>query len=169
MDRNERIDLDLVKVRIAESGAETLLTRGEASALMTERLIEQGEDRRSVHNRIGMQIDRACTYGDDVYNRGLARTADGRFTIDEIRRFAEVKYPETEWGDLPLKSRNSFVTVVEGISAGDVPGPTILPGSLERSHEMILELLAKIDQMEANAAAAEVARKQKLGARFKKE
>jgi len=116
--------------RITEEGAFARLTLGEAAALIASR-VRVDEEHRLVRKRIRMQIVRSHAVGDDVTFGGLACGKDRRYTVDEIARWAQRRYPKLFDG-LPTVGRNDLATatLTSGIGFSGDLAAELMPGNL---------------------------------------
>jgi hypothetical protein len=167
-----RIDADAVLARIQAEGPDALLTRGEAAALVAARTMDAHDWRKTVRNRVAMQLDRAAQLGKegvDVFSGGISRLPDGRMTADELRRWATRKYGPV-FEDLPLgPPREVSVHCAETMNLEvEVPDVFLVPGDPVLKDEMIHRLHAALKDLAAAAIAAEVERKRKLAAHLNK-
>jgi len=167
MSRNKRIDLEVVLARINHEGPGALLTRGEVAALIASRVMDDHDSVRSARNCVGMKLDRSRERGEDVCEGGLACRPDGRFTVDEIARWANREYPGI-FADLPTMPRSGYVSVTEELSMGQLVKDDALPGSVEACHELIKQMRAAHDRLLADTQAERTERKRKLVENFKK-
>ncbi len=159
--RNKRVDENKVIERVMREGPCSLLTRGEATALIAMRTMHNRDDRRSARNRIGGQLRRSIDVSSDVATGGLSRRSDGRFTADEITRWAKRRYPGV-FDDLPTKPREVFVHLTDTANAADSILQEFMPGDPEQRRRLIEQLRAKIRQLEAAYERREVERKRIL-------
>jgi hypothetical protein len=168
MHRGEkRIDLEDVHARIQQHGADAQLTRGEAAALIADRIKDPYETAQTARNRIAMQMDRSRAASDDVTAAGLARLPSGKFTADEIARWAMRRYGDV-FNDIPTRSRVTPGRLSENIPLSDRCSGESLPGTVEASHVQIKQLRAELKRMRVDAERANEERKRKLAANFKK-
>lgn len=169
MARNQPIDLDVVLSRIQAQGADALLTRGEAAAIVAARTMDSHDTVRTARNRVAMQMDRSAAVGEDVTAGGLARTKGGRVTADELARWAVGKFAG-EFDDLPTKPRLAPAKSLERLrmGGGSCTGH-VLPATVEACHSLILQLHNQLAQafLELARATEERKRKRERAARFK--
>jgi hypothetical protein len=163
--RGEGVDLEAVKARIKERGASALLQRGEAAALITERIKGDHEEWRLVQNRVAMQLARARERGDDVRAGGLAVESNDLIRLDELGTWAQLNYRGL-FDDLPNKPREFINKCHDNVGTEDSSDGLGLPGSLEAAHDLIARMHKQIKRMQASAEAAEEARKRELASRF---
>ncbi|GAA0723135.1 hypothetical protein [Dokdonella soli] len=165
---NKRIDLDAVHARIQQEGADALLARGEAAALIAARVKDRHDSARSARNRIAMQLDRARKNGGDATTGGLACVSDGRFTTDEIARWAGREYPGL-FDDLPTKPRAARGMLSDRLRLGsDSYCGDVLPGTIDACHALIRQLRDQRLQELRDLERASLERKRQLAANFKK-
>ena len=138
-----RIDAGAVLARANEDGPDGLLSRGEAAALIASRTMRPHDEVQVARNRVGMQMDRAArrgAQGFDLFEGGLARLFDGRVTVDELRRWATVKYGN-KFDDLPMKSRSFRAKINEGLGFRVGGGAVTLPGTIEQLLALVHSML----------------------------
>lgn len=170
MHRGEkRIDLEDIHARIQQHGADAQLTRGEAAALIADRTKDPYETAQTARNRIAMQMDRSRAASDDVTAGGLARLPSGKFTADEIARWAMRRYGDA-FKDIPIRPRVTRGRLSEDIPFSDRCSGESLPGTVEASHVQIKQLRAELERLKVkvDAERANEERKRKLIANFKK-
>lgn len=167
MRRNKSIDLARLVLRIEAEGAKCLLTRGEAAALIADRVMDKHDSGRGARNRIAMQLARGTANGFDVTAGGINPSPDGRYTVDEIRRWATRRFG-ARFEDLPFESRVFNATLRDGFAMSTGTSYVRLPGSLDESHRDILDLRAQLGRALENFRNMESARRQDLYARFGK-
>ena len=168
MARNSPVDALTVFERILREGADAPLTRGEAAALVATRIKGPSETDRAVRNRIAMQMDRSLAQGDDYMTGGLARLPDGRFTADEIARWAMLHHGNEAFADLPIKSRSVKETLVDKLEFTGRISTETLPGSIPASHAEIMRLRAELRMFLEQESKNHRDRALELAARFKK-
>jgi len=137
------VDLEVLMARIEKGGAKTKLTRGEAAALIASRAADKHDNPRGAKNRISLQLKRATDRRTEVALGGIETLVDGRYTVDEIARWAK-KHNGDLFSDLPNEPRVFSVSMREGIGMNSGTSGVRLPGSLDESHEFILSLLARL-------------------------
>jgi hypothetical protein len=167
MKRNKSVDLDALMQRIQAEGAKCLLTRAEAAALVANRTMDKNDSPRGAKNRIAMKLKRAEAKGTDFVTGGIETSADGRYTVHEIRRWAARIFGEL-FNDLPVEGRVFSVKINDGIRMSSGTDHERLPGSLDESHRDILDLRAQLGRALENFRNMESARRQDLYARFGK-
>ena len=137
------IDPASVLARIAKMGAKTTLAQGEAVAVVAPRVSKPNECLRDAKNRVRNDMDRSWKRSSDTFNGGLARLPDGRFTVDEISRWARGRYGQALFQDLPIIPRVDLVKVTEGLRLSASGSTEFLPGKLEGSYEIIQAMRAE--------------------------
>lgn len=150
--------------RILSEGADAQLTRGEAAAVIALRQHFDGNV-RGMRNRVAMRLDAALERGLDESGVGLQCLTNGKFTTDEIARWAMRTYGPV-FLDLPTKSRivSDFVEVTVRLS--DECIGLLLPADVDRCHEIITELRLEVRKMKEEQTHKEVERKRELASRF---
>lgn len=103
------IDADLVLARLMDGGPESVITRGEAAAVVAARVRRPDEAMKTARNRIGMLLDRSRSRSTDLGQNGLAVLPDGRYLADSIAYWARREFPGV-FSDLPYKSRVHIAT-----------------------------------------------------------
>lgn len=162
------IDADVVLARVLREGADGLLTRGEAAALIASRLNDGRDTEKTARNRVGMRLDRAGERGRDVQGGGgLARTPNGGYTVDEIARWAREAYPGV-FDDIPIKPRQQEMTWRETASLGSSMQYEVTPGNLEECQRLVKDLREQLRLKNAEQVSAEAERKRKLVSNFKR-
>lgn len=169
--RNTRVDVRDVLARIEQEGPETLLSRGEAVALIASRTKDQRDTERSARNRVGTRMDRAARAGARTPNPPedgscLVRLPDGRIAVNELIRWAVTQYRKN-FEDLPYKPRVINAHPSDGLRFQKSARSTYLPGSPERKDQEIMRLRAENQQLMDAAANADELHKRELVARFK--
>lgn len=157
MSRNKSVNLDALMLRIEAEGAKCLLTRGEAAALIANRVMDKHDSARGARNRIAMQLARGTANGFDVTAGGINPSPDGRYTVDEIRRWATRRFG-ARFEDLPFEARVFKATLRDGFAMSSGTSFVRLPGSLDESHATILDLRAQLATALANFRETERAR-----------
>lgn len=168
--RGQGINAKEVIDRVLREGADSLLTRGEAAALIADRVADRFDSVRTARNRVAMQLDRARARGVDVLRGGLRVLPDGRYTADEIVVFARCKYGADRFDDLPHSERGSMLIKLPplvGFLKG-AGGAEPLPQSLELCHARIQELVTKTTDLQAKVEKLTQALNKERAKRFLK-
>jgi hypothetical protein len=163
--RYMKIESQDVWDRIKRGGPETLLTRGEAAAIVADRLKEPAEELRTVRNRVAMRIVRCLAVGTQVYSGGLQASADGRFTADQIAHWASANFPG-RFDDWEKSTVCILAHLQDGISFKSSTSAQLFPATVEECHEMIRHLLREHFAMEQRYELAERERKRAVFARL---
>lgn len=158
------IDDAAVFQRIVSEGPGAQLSRGEAAAVIAARLPSEGNV-RGMRNRVAMRLDAALKRGLDETGCGLVGLADGTFTADEISRWAMRTYGPL-FSDFPTKPRTVYDFAEVRARASATCSPHVLPGNIDRCHELIQELRLEIRSMEEEQARKEKERKRELTSRL---
>lgn len=169
MKKHAKIDVAALLERIKTEGADALVSRAEATALIGSRTMDAHDTLRSARNRVGIQLDRAIVLGlagYDVFSGGIASLPGGVFAADELGRWANRRY-EGKFSDMPRKPRDCNVTCRENIGLKEeVTRADLLPGDVELAHAMIMQLRAQNALAESKLLRAIEERNRALGARF---
>lgn len=172
------IDLQALEKRVLSEGAASLLTRGEAAALVAKRLMVRGVSQRTLRNRIGMQLDRARKKGREIAAGGISVSADGRYTVDEIFHFFTSRRKRqglrivARLEDLPHEERRGLTTGGSGRSS--LPGlesgglGMLLPGSVRECHRELITLQAEVHRLREELRTMEARRRAELSSRFRR-
>lgn len=154
---NKKVDANAVLARVLQEGPDGLLTRGEASVLISSRpAVRDGRDNDAIaRNRVGMMLDRACKRGGYPSQGGLTRRPDWYYTVDQIAHWAEFKFPGM-FPDLPRRPSVILLSIQDSFSAGDASEGEGLPGNIAECHALIQSLrnTARQDLAERFLAAA---------------
>lgn len=168
MPRNQKIDAQAVLERIHREGPDALLTRGEAAAVIAERVKDRADTDRSARNRIGLQLDRDRSKGGDPYvDKGIVCNSQGQFTADEIAYWASIRYPG-QFSDLPTKPRVYFMVCCDGMVAGSETTSQHIPGTLKECQAALAEAIETIGRMHRERHEAEQERKRRLVNNFRR-
>jgi len=168
MKKRAKIDVGALLERINAEGPDAPVSRAEATALIASRTMDARDTLRSARNRVGVQLDRAIALGQaghDVFSGGITPLPGGRFTADELGRWANRKY-HGKFNDMPRKSRDCNIACCENLSMGSEMKPTFIPGDVPSLQEMVLRLLAENALAESKLLRAIEERNRALGARF---
>jgi hypothetical protein len=155
--------------RIEREGALARLGIGEAVALIASRA-RVDEELRLVRKRIRMRLLRSHKNGGDVTAGGLACGTDRRYTVDEIARWAQRRYPGL-FDDLPTTGRNiKDVALVEAIGFCDITSEEVMPGNLADCQTELRKAraLLKKAQLELQETKLDFERRLKLVGNFHK-
>lgn len=158
------IDANAVFQRLASEGADAQLTRGEAAAVVAARLPSDGNV-RGMRNRVATRLDAALKRKLDEMSQELPLLTSGKFTADEIGRWATTTFG-LKFSDFPIKPR--IVSDVAETTArfSDECTSHLLPADVVRCHKIITELRLEIQMMKEEQARKEEERKQELVSRF---
>lgn len=159
--RGAKIDAGVVLARVLREGPDALLTRGEAAALIASRVKDERDDDRSVRNRVGTKMDRAAETGRAAHQGGLARLADGRYTVDEIAYWANIHFPDV-FKDLPCRPREVLSRLHSGFAMADKPVGEVTPGDLNGCQALVEQLRNELRQVLVKQERDEIERKHKL-------
>lgn len=162
----KRIDLSKVLARITREGASGIISRGEATLLIADRVKGEREALAGARNRIGMQMDRSMEVGSDVTCGGLACVAHGRFTVDEIGRWARPRFPK-KFDDLPSIQRGVGEKIQEGIAVGSRTKEEFYPGASEAKDAEIKSLRRWLAELQTKLSDVENAWRRRRADRFK--
>lgn len=169
MKRGKGTDLGAVLARISKEGLATLLTKGEAAAVIAARTMDRNDSVRGARNRVATRIDRAVKSGKHSSNGGLEQRADGRFEIGNIVFWAQIKYSHAAVTGLPEDPKHHW-----GILNAVLPELQCrmvgysLPSDVKECHAVILDLHERIRQMEERSEEKAKARKAEIYSRLKK-
>lgn len=158
------IDDAAVFQRMVSEGPDAQLTRGEVAAVVAARLPSDGNV-RGMRNRVAMRLDAALKRGLDETGCGLVCLEDGNFTADEIGRWAMRTFGPL-FADFPTKSRTVYDFAEATATASTTCSPHVLPGNIDRCHELIQQLRLELRGMKEEQARKEKERKQELASRF---
>lgn len=118
-----------VMAKIEREGASARISLAQAVALIASKILVD-EEPRAVKKRIRERMRRSHKKGPDVITGGLACGPDRYYTVDEIVRWADKRYPGTI-DHLPTIGRTlDTVTVTEGIGFGANADQEVMPGNL---------------------------------------
>jgi hypothetical protein len=150
-----------VMKKIAELGNRARLSRGEMAALIAARLGRGRDDVRRQRNLVAGRI--ATAFGEKARGRvgALKAGPDGRISIDEVARWAVLKYGKVaDFTDLPRLDGRFEVSGYGAICfVGSGNG---LPSTLEACHTEILRLREDIERINAEYARERDNRKKML-------
>ncbi|MGB4858869.1 MAG: hypothetical protein WBP11_06020 [Dokdonella sp.] len=158
------IDDAAVFQRIVSEGPGAQLSRGEAAAVIAARLPSEGNV-RGMRNRVAMRLDAALKRGRDETGCGLVSLEDGNFTADEIGRWAKRTFGPL-FADFPTKSRTVYDSAEVTVIASATCSKDVLPGNIDRCHELIQELRLELRSMKEQQVRKEEERKQELISRL---
>lgn len=122
------------------------LARSAAVAKIAERACNPSETEREARNRISHLISYAVKRGK------LAKSSHGFFVFGDLATWARNKWPG-KFDDWPCTPFVKPTNIAIGTSIGS---PVILPGSLKRSHDMILDMHEKLARLEKSLQAAQL-------------
>lgn len=163
---NRPILASAVMKKVAELGNRARLSRGEMAALIAARLANGRSDVRRQRNLVAGRIETAC--GEKARGRegALLVGSDGLIAIDEVARWAVLKYGKVaDFTDLPRRDGSIYGGGYGSISfVGSGYG---LPNTVEGSHKEILRLLGEIERIKAEYARERDDRKKMLALNFK--
>ena len=168
MKRHAKIDVAALLERIKAKGADALVSRAEATALIASRTMDARDTVRGARNRVGVQLDRAIDHGRagyDIFSGGISPQPDGTFTADELGRWANRRY-DNKFSDMPHAPRTVDCDCRETLGFAAKPDVILLPGNLERAWTTILQQRAENEELKSKQEQA--ARNRALGARFAK-
>ena len=168
MPLNVKVNAASVLARVLREGPDSLLSRGEAAALIASRVMVAHRVEKTARNRVAMMLDRACARGGAAHSSGLARLPDGRFMVDEIAHWAMINFPG-EFSDLPHRPRTALASISDGFQIGNFSEYEATPRDAEGRLIVIEQLREKIRQIHADQQCAEIERKRKLNARLTEE
>jgi len=171
MSQNRPTDEDSLRRRIAEMGADTRLSRGEATLILAVYMKwKVGDTLATVRKRIGTAIDRASSANSEEAVP-LKRGADRRFLMDDLVHWARWHYRKTRltFEDLPSHTRVSIDGSLKARIGVRMRASGVgYPGNLKDCQDLIGRLYLEIAELKDHASRREVERKRDLAARFKK-
>lgn len=167
--RGKSVRLESLELRVEKEGAEALLRRAEAVALVARRVCAPGDSLRRLRNMLGMAMDRDASKPDDATAGGLLRDQAGFATVDEVVRWAERRFGPEPFKDLPKKKgRVIDVSLCEQVNTSTALSEEAMPGDLGRLRDLVRHLRGEIARLTQEKAEAEVMRRRELGSRFHK-
>jgi len=161
MPPNTKVDANIVFARVTEEGPDSLLTRGEAAALIALRVRDPRDTDRTARNRAALMLDRACERGSVLHHAGLPRQADGRFKVDDVVYLAQSKFPDL-FNDMPCRPREVLASIHDGFALGGSAEHEHTPGDLRDCQALVDALRTQIRRLHADRQQAEVERKREL-------
>jgi hypothetical protein len=169
MARIPRIDENQVLARLLREGPTTLLTRGEAAALIASRVKKVGESEKAARNRVAMKLERSARSGTCIYTNGLPRETDGHFLANDIVLWGNRNFAQ-KFQDLPSfpKMHKTQAELSDGVTFAAMSKPRIFPGTNWESHQLIQKLSDEIESLKESARSEPQRQKQALIARLKK-
>ena len=162
---NAKISAEAILTRVLREGPDGLLTRGEATALISPRIIDARDTGQTARNRVGMMLDRARDRGGYPCQGGLTRRPDRCFTVDEIAHWTEFKFPGI-FADLPRRPAVVELSLRDGFGVETSVEGEHMPGTLEECQELIESLRSKRKQDFAEQFRAVLARKREVTSRL---
>ncbi|MGB4858870.1 MAG: hypothetical protein WBP11_06025 [Dokdonella sp.] len=158
------IDAAAVLERVVSEGPDAQLTRGEAAAVVAARLPSDGNV-RGMRNRVATRLDAALNRKLDDMSQQLQCLTNGKFTSDEIARWASRIFGP-KFSDFPTKPRVVSDLAETTVRFSDECTSHLLPADVAHCHRIITELRLEIRTMKEEQARKEEERKLELVSRF---
>lgn len=164
MPGKKAIDDVAVLRRILAEGPDAQLTRGEAAAVVAGSLPTDGNV-RGMRNRVATRLDAALKRNLDEMSQGVPCLTNGKFTSDEIARWANRIFGP-KFSDFPTKPRVVSDLTETTAKFSDECTSHLLPADVAHCHRIITELRLEIRTMKEEQARKEEERKLELVSRF---